>query len=502
MGTMANTSDITDWAGSFDVNSKPWLILGKGPSFSQIEAVDLSQYFVCTLNHTIREVSADLAHIIDIDVLIDCAEQIKKNAKCLAMPLYPHVNSSRTKKNLFEFANEIPVLAELNAENRLFYYDLRPDLPEKKIPPIKKRIYSRFFKNKKSPQKVPVIRGTYFSAEAAINLLAESGVKTIRSLGIDGGAEYSDRFDDLSETTLLANGRDSFDKQFPEIAKTIRKKGLLYAPLMVDAPVRVFVGTDAAQMAGVKVLEYSIRKYASISVEVQPIDDSLIPRPVHPSNRSRTGFSFSRFAIPAICGYKGRAIYMDADMLVFDDIIKLWNTPFGGADVLYSEFRGKDARVPQFSVMLLNCEQLQWRVEDIVRGLDKGQYDYKDLMQKLCVLPDDKKKAGIPYEWNSLEHFEVNKTCLIHYTDMPTQPWVCNSNPNGNLWYKALREAVDEGVITRSYLQKEIMKGHVSPKLLQWAGIDDPFKWVHWIQNFFWKPPYKRFTKKKRLKVF
>lgn len=469
--------DIISWSENFDINLKPWLILGKGPSFEHVGEVDLGQYSVCTLNHVIREVPADLAHIIDIDVVVDCADAIERNARCLVLPYYPHVNCDPTQKSIHDFVQEIEVLAQLQEEGRLIWYNLSSG---------KKKMDS------------PVIRAQFFSAEAALNILATCGVRQVRSLGVDGGSQYSTRFGDLSEKTLLANGHDSFDKQFLGIAKTIRQSKIFYAPLNTPAPVKVFVGTDAAQMIGVKVLEYSIKKYASISVEVQPIDDSRIPVPKDPANRSRTGFSFSRYAIPGLCGYKGRGIYMDADMLVFDDILKLWNTPFEGAQVLYSELKGNGKRVPQYSVMLLDCENLDWKVDDIIEGLNEKRYDYKALMQQLCILPDSGKRAGLTGEWNSLEHYEEGTTRLIHYTDMPTQPWVSNCNPNGELWYAALREAVEEGAITMDFLYSEIEKGHASPMLLKWAGISDGKQISHWLKRWFWQPPYTRFTKAKR----
>ena len=45
---------------------------------------------------------------------------------------------------------------------------------------------------------------------------------------------------------------------------------------------------------------------------------------------SRTGFSFSRFRIPQLCNWTGRGIYLDADMLVFTDIARLWQTDMQG----------------------------------------------------------------------------------------------------------------------------------------------------------------------------
>ena len=147
---------------------------------------------------------------------------------------------------------------------------------------------------------VPSCRRPIFSAEAALSLLALAGASTVRSLGVDGGAAYSPAFDDLRDTTLLANGRQNFNLQFRGSAKTIMSTGVDYAPLDVESPIRVYVGSQEAQMLGVKVLEYSIRKHASMSVEVMPLHHANVsyptPRPSRtvPAPPSRSSASTSR----------------------------------------------------------------------------------------------------------------------------------------------------------------------------------------------------------------
>ena len=101
-----------------------------------------------------------------------------------------------------------------------------------------------------------------------------------------------------------------------------------------DPPVRVFVGADRSQIIGVRVLEYSIRRHTSVQVELTPMVDLPLPEPPEPRHHARTGFSFSRFAIPMLANYRGRALYLDADMLVFRDIMDLWSMPFGEAKAI------------------------------------------------------------------------------------------------------------------------------------------------------------------------
>jgi hypothetical protein len=58
------------------------------------------------------------------------------------------------------------------------------------------------------------------------------GVKTVRSLGIDGGTNYSKAFDDLKKNTLLANGQPSFDLQFAQLQELAKHYALDYKPLI------------------------------------------------------------------------------------------------------------------------------------------------------------------------------------------------------------------------------------------------------------------------------
>lgn len=463
---------INEWAASRSSDDRPWLMLGKGPSYAKLKNVDVSRFRLLSLNHVVREQPVEVAHVIDLDVVHDCADAIEANAEVLWMPAHPHVDCRPSAKPLWEWAEEVPVLRRLAQAGRLAWYNASTW--------------------KKPEGGLPVVQVKFFSAEGALGAIAQVGGRVVRSLGVDGGSRYSAEFADLNDKTLLANGHQSFDRQFEGIAATLRSTGVFYAPLWVNAPVKVFVGTDAAQMLGVKILEYSIKKFASISVQVEPIDDTGIPVPVDPANRSRTGFSFSRFKIPELCGYRGRGIYMDADMQVFTDILDLWARPFEGAHVLYADGPPAQGRVPQFSVLLLDCAALDWDVREIVRGFDEGRYDYPALMQRMCIVPEERKRAGLPFAWNSLEHYEPGVTKLIHYTDMPTQPWVSNKNKNGHLFYAACREAVADGSLQADYVYEEVARGHVSPELPRWIGLPDPRDFDHLIGT--WKPPYQRFT--------
>lgn len=244
-----------------------------------------------------------------------------------------------------------------------------------------------------------------------------------------------------------------------------------------DPPVRVFVGADRSQIIGVKVLEHSIRRHTSAEIQLTPMVDLPLPQPDDPKHRARTGFSFSRFEIPKLAGYSGRALYLDADMLVFRDIMDLWRMPFGKAKVicqdkipkpfakLTSFLHKPKTRVRQTSVMLLDCGRLDWNSTDIVAGLGK-RYSYEQLMQELCILNDTEISHELPFTWNSLEHYD-STTALLHYTDMPTQPWVSPSNKNGWLWREEVRLMLSDGSVTLEDLREEERLGFLRPSFFE-----------------------------------
>jgi hypothetical protein len=144
--------------------------------------------------------------------------------------------------------------------------------------------------------------------------------------------------------------------------------------------------------------------------------------------------------------------------------------------------------------MLLDCANLDWNAHQLITDLDAGKHDYASLMTEFAMMPKEKKLPLLEFEWNSLEHYEEGKTKLIHYTDMPTQPWVSHSNKNGEVWYAEVRRALSEGFITRDEIDDNIARGNVHPQLPEWLGLE-PFPSAARLAQK-WLPPYKQFAVK------
>jgi lipopolysaccharide biosynthesis glycosyltransferase len=240
-------------------------------------------------------------------------------------------------------------------------------------------------------------------------------------------------------------------------------------------PVDVFVGADRSQLLAVAVLEHSIVRHSSLPCRVTPLIDLDLPEPRDVRQGSRTNFSFARFAIPEVKRFAGRAIYLDADMLVLRDIARLWSIPFGGAKIIIQEevpdalaARAKHGapvrRKKQCSVMLIDCERTEWRAAEIIAGLD-GRYSYEQLLENLCILDEAEIRYAVPFAWNSLEHHDRD-TCLIHYTDMATQPWVSPFNRNGQLWMDEVALMLSSGALSWDELHAEVAAGYFRPSII------------------------------------
>jgi len=466
---------IEDFIRSNGLIGKRFYVLGKGPSIEKFNTVDASSDVLISLNHVVRDRDVDIAHIIDFDVWEDVKEFVYENAKYLLMPLHPHVDCKASKLSLHALIEQDSLLCKLDKEKRLLWYKLGT---------------KRYFGG-----RYPTYKSGYFSGDVIVGVLASAGARNIILAGVDGGNQYSNEFSDLNQKTLLANGRKSFDIQFTRIRYHIMSYDINLKHINDTYPIKVYVATTEAQMLATKVLEYSIRKNTDKPVEFIPMHTCGIsyPEPKDISNRQRTPFSFQRFMIPKLNAYSGKAIYLDSDMQVFNDIDRLWSLPMGSSDVLTVAPSKGEGRRLHFSVMLLDCCKLDWDIEDIINKLDEGNLDYYSLMHEMKVAKNI--SADISEHWNSLEKYSPEDTSLLHYTDMETQPWVSVNNPFEAVWVSDLIEAIQYGSISIDYIVDHVNKGWVRPGLL-WQVNNSVVSSKNMPKDLYekdkqFKPPYK-----------
>ncbi len=93
---------------------------------------------------------------------------------------------------------------------------------------------------------------------------------------------------------------------------------------MTNAPFRIFVGWDSREDIAFQVCRHSVMARASIPLEVTPIkqealrDAALYTRDRDPL--ASTEFTYTRFLVPHLAGYRGWALFCDCDFLWLGDI--------------------------------------------------------------------------------------------------------------------------------------------------------------------------------------
>jgi hypothetical protein len=390
-----------------------WIILGKGPSFALRERYDLAAHRLLGLNHVVREQPVLIAHMIDADVVDACGDAIVRNAGMLAMPWYPHVNNQPGARTLAELVAESPVLGRLDAEGRLLWYDLSTG------PALR--------------GDGPTVEATYFSAEAALNLLVHAGARRVRTLGVDGGSSYSTDFDDLRGRTLLANGRPSFDLQFEGFARTILRTGVDFAPLNLPSPVRVYVPSTPADALPVAVLQHSIRRHASLTVEVVPLPKG--------ADAVRTG--------------AGTALVVAPATQCLADIRRLFGTEIGAAEVLVPA-SGSSAPVR----LALISSGAESELATLARLVRTGT-----AVNTLPTALSAPVRQGLAPRWSPTARYERGRTPFLWYQNDGTRPWLSRVHPLGHLWMGDLLDGVARGLIGTEFVLEEIRRGHVRPSL-------------------------------------
>ena len=192
--------------------TKPWLILGKGPSFKKyFELKD--DFNIFGLNHVGNLVKCDICHFIDIDVLNGTMINNSKNLLC---PWHMHENSKVMWKTLPHAIKYDPIFSIAEShKNNIYWYNCSTWKKGHYFPPITWN---------------EVIQVRFFSAEAAFQILGMLGVKRVYSLGIDGGYAYAKPFLDLG-ITPFSNTRKTFDDQFKMIEATLQQFDMVWEQL-------------------------------------------------------------------------------------------------------------------------------------------------------------------------------------------------------------------------------------------------------------------------------
>jgi hypothetical protein len=192
--------------------------------------------------------------------------------------------------------------------------------------------------------------------------------------------------------------------------------------------IRIFIGFDPRETVAYNVLAHSIQARASVPVAIAPLALSQLGRVLTRERHAlqSTDFAFSRFLVPYLSDYAGWSLFMDCDMLMRDDVARLWDL----RDERYAvqvvkhdhkpreEVKFLGARQTSYakknwsSVMLFNNARCRVLTPDYVNsasGLELHQFKW---------LQGDEMIGALPHRWNHLVGYDPPGAdiALAHYT--------------------------------------------------------------------------------------
>ncbi len=161
---------------------------------------------------------------------------------------------------------------------------------------------------------------------------------------------------------------------------------------------KVFLGYDPRESVSYHVASHSILRRSSIPVQITPLALTNLGGDFKRERTplQSTDFSFTRFLVPHLCGYKGWAVFMDSDVLMRTDIAELGRlcnltnfykavfvvkhdyTPKDESKFL-GERQSKYEKKNWSSVMLFNnyrCRKLTPEYVNQATGLNLHQFDW------------------------------------------------------------------------------------------------------------------------------
>jgi lipopolysaccharide biosynthesis glycosyltransferase len=205
---------------------------------------------------------------------------------------------------------------------------------------------------------------------------------------------------------------------------------------------RIFIGWDSRFPEPADVLAYSLRKFSSIPLDIRFLKLSELDFHRAHDPLQSTEFTYTRFLVPHLCGYQGKAIFMDNDMLCLGDIRQLDDLDMSGYALrvvqhdyqptntvkMYGCVQTSYPRKNWSSLMLMRCDRLRLWTKKLVET-QTGAY-----LHRFQDIPDEL-IGELPKTWNTLDWMD-EQTQLIHYTN--GGPWFeqYRDHPHADVWYR------------------------------------------------------------------
>lgn len=196
--------------------------------------------------------------------------------------------------------------------------------------------------------------------------------------------------------------------------------------------IRIFIGIDPRQPIAYHVLSSSIIRRCSEPVSITPIMLETLPI----SRKGLTEFTYSRYMVPWLCSYEGKAIFMDSDMILRGDISELMQ--YADSAVSVVPFAGK-LSFERPSLMVFDCAKCT--------NLTPAYIDDESSIPQSLEWAET--VGEIPEQWNFLVGYsdpQLKGVKLVHYTQGVPGYKECRNTIYADDWFA----------------EKEAMLSHVS----------------------------------------
>ena len=212
-------------------------------------------------------------------------------------------------------------------------------------------------------------------------------------------------------------------------------------------PIPVFVGYDPREAIAYHTCVNSIIRHASQPVAIVPIALNLFQDYKETHTDGSNHFIYTRFLVPHLMEFQGWAIFIDGDMILRDDIVKLWKLKESDKDVMVVKHNyqtrmpvkylgAKNENYPRknwSSVILWNCNGLSNRrlTPEFVQA-STGAF-----LHRFSWI-EDNRIGELPPEWNWLpdEYGDNSDAKLLHYTLGTPCFQEFADTPQANEWHR------------------------------------------------------------------
>ena len=224
--------------------------------------------------------------------------------------------------------------------------------------------------------------------------------------------------------------------------------------------INIFIGYDHREAIAYHVCANSIIRHSSKSVSFTPLALKNLQDYEEKHTDGSNQFIYSRFLVPHLMNYQGWAIFMDGDMLVREDINKLWELrdETKAVQVVKHDYQtrltekylgAKNENYPRknwSSVILWNCSHPANAAvtPEFIQSATGAQ------VHRFTWLTDDL-IGELPKEWNWLpDEFGANQDAkLLHYTLGTPSFHEFATTPMGDEWHR-------ERIYTDYCLQRDL----------------------------------------------